>query len=148
MNTRIFEEKSAVVGVLGLGYVGLPLAVYFAEAGFSVLGFDPDESKRELIAKGDSYIKDIPSSQLRNVTVDAPNSEFSSSYPRGKLTPADGFQEIKDCDVVVICVPTPLAKSKDPNLSYVVDAFRSSLSVYEARPAHRLGVNHLSGDNS
>lgn len=111
------ESREALIGVLGLGYVGLPLAVLFAESGYAVLGFETDESKKDELEAGRSYIKDVPSEQLAKVILSG-----RSKQQKGKLSCADSFAELKDCDAVVICVPTPLAKTKDPNLSYVVDA--------------------------
>lgn len=108
------DNKEAVIGVLGLGYVGLPLAVLFSDANYAVLGFELDESKKQALRGGHSYIKDIPASRLR-VSADVQPC-------RGKIAVAAGMDSLKLCDVIIICVPTPLAKSRDPDLSYVVDA--------------------------
>lgn len=110
------ESEDALVGVIGLGYVGLPLAVMFAEAGLAVLGFEKDPKKGELIGEGKSYIGDIPDSRLAGVGV-------SGNQPsKGKLGVALDFSELSRCDAIVICVPTPLAKTKDPDLSYVISS--------------------------
>jgi len=111
MNNNPFElsEKSKI-GVIGLGYVGLPLAVVFAEAGFNVTGFDVQKAVCERINNGDSHIKDIPSERLAIVT------------SKGLIRATTDFNQIRTCDAVSICVPTPLNKIKDPDLSYVVKA--------------------------
>src|SRR6185503_14729850 len=100
--------REARVGVIGLGYVGLPLAVEFARAGYSVTGFDVDAHKAALINAGKSYIPDVPDEDLSEV-VNA-----------GKLRATTDMHALGDMDAIDICVPTPLRKTKDPDLSYVV----------------------------
>src|SRR5438270_5614493 len=95
------RNKSARVGVVDLGYVGLPLAVEFARAGFSVTGIDVSEEKARRVNAGDSYIGDIPSSVL------APLVES------GRLRATTDFAAVLDLDTINICVPTPLRKTKD-----------------------------------
>ena len=111
------EEKirdgSARVGILGLGYVGLPLSVEFAAAGLPVLGFDLAPGKVEAVNRGESYIKDVPSERLAPLT------------QAGRLKATTDFEALGECDAVVICVPTPLSKTKDPDLSMVVEATKS-----------------------
>src|SRR5882724_11532337 len=111
---RVLEEKirtrQAKVGIVGLGYVGLPLAVEFAKAGFAVTGIDLSDSKIARINDGDSYVGDVPSATL------APLVES------GKLKATADFSVIRDHDTVNICVPTPLRKTKDPDMSYIVSA--------------------------
>src|SRR5437867_3042926 len=111
---RVLEEKirtrRAKVGIVGLGYVGLPLAVEFAKAGFSVTGIDLSDSKIARINEGDSYVGDIPSATL------APLVES------GKIKATSDFSVVRDLDTVNICVPTPLRKTKDPDMSYIVSA--------------------------
>ncbi|HXI38683.1 MAG TPA: nucleotide sugar dehydrogenase [Bryobacteraceae bacterium] len=111
---RVLEEKirtrQAKVGIVGLGYVGLPLAVEFAKAGFTVTGIDLSDSKIERINDGDSYIGDIPSPTLKPLV------------ESGKLKATADFSAIRDLDTVNICVPTPLRKTKDPDMSYIVSA--------------------------
>ena len=104
------EDRSAHVCVIGLGYVGLPLAVAFAEAGFRVTGFDVDSSKVEAIRAGRSYIPDIPTAQLA-AQVDA-----------GRLDATTVPEILAEVDSVHICVPTPLGKTRDPDVSYVIAA--------------------------
>ena len=102
--------KTAVIGIIGLGYVGLPLVVNFLKAGFRVIGFDSDASKVEALNRGQSYIKHIPASLL------APySSRFSATSDVSRL---------KEPDVIVICVPTPLTENREPNMRYVEKAAR------------------------
>ncbi|MEK6256516.1 MAG: nucleotide sugar dehydrogenase [Chloroflexota bacterium] len=104
------EDRSAKIAVLGQGYVGLPLAVVFAKAGFEVLGIDPDKSKIDAITRGDSYIGDVPSSEL------------AALVESGKMKGSTVFSLLADVDAVSICVPTPLRKTGDPDLTYIVAA--------------------------
>ncbi|MFZ0594646.1 MAG: nucleotide sugar dehydrogenase [Bryobacteraceae bacterium] len=103
-------SRSAKVGVIGLGYVGLPLAVEFARAGFEVLGIDVLPEKIEKLNAGHSYVKDVPSGLL------------SPLIESGKLRATSDFSVIAELDTVDICVPTPLRKTKDPDMSFVVAA--------------------------
>jgi len=113
LNLALLERiraKQAKVGVIGLGYVGLPLAVEFAHRGFDTTGFDIDESKTHAINGGQSYIPDVAAKDLSGV-VDA-----------GKLRATTDMAQLANMDVIDIAVPTPLRKTKDPDLSYVVKA--------------------------
>lgn len=105
------DNNNEIVGVIGLGYVGLPLAVNFAEAGVSVIGFDKNQEKVDKINHGDNYIKDIRDAVLREVVVD-----------KTKLKATTDFRLIKECDAILICVPTPLDKFKKPDMHYIEDA--------------------------
>jgi len=111
---QILEEKircrTARVGIVGLGYVGLPLAVEFARAGFHVTGIDLSEAKTRRVNAGDSYIGDIPSAILAPLV------------QAGKLSATTDFSAVLDLDTINICVPTPLRKTKDPDMSYIVSA--------------------------
>ena len=107
------ESRTARVGVVGTGYVGLPLAVVFAEAGFTVVGVDPDEEKVAAINRGESYILDVESARVAAL-VDA-----------GKLTASTDYAALADVDAVSICVPTPLRKTGDPDLSFIASASQS-----------------------
>jgi UDP-N-acetyl-D-glucosamine dehydrogenase len=98
------------VGIIGLGYVGLPLAVGFAQAGVKVIGFDKSQSKVDKINRGDNYIKDIRDAVLREVIENI------------KLTATTDFSRIKECDALLICVPTPLDKFRKPDMSYIESA--------------------------
>jgi UDP-N-acetyl-D-glucosamine dehydrogenase len=108
----ILEEKirsrRARIGIVGMGYVGLPLAVEFAKAGFSVTGIDTNEEKVRRVNAGDSYVGDVPSSTLGPLV------------ESGKLRATADFSALLDLDTVNICVPTPLRKTKDPDMSYIV----------------------------
>jgi len=104
------QSRHARVGVIGLGYVGLPLAVEFARAGFTVVGFDVDTSKIDQINRGISYIPDVRPADL------------AAQVSAGRLRATTNFAELGDVDAIDICVPTPLRKTKDPDLSYVVRA--------------------------
>ena len=104
------ESRRAKVGIIGLGYVGLPLAVEFADAGLTVLPVDLDPVKVETLRQGHSYIPDVSGDRLKRV-VDA-----------GRLRATTDFNVLRDADAISICVPTPLRKTKDPDLSYVVAA--------------------------
>jgi UDP-N-acetyl-D-glucosamine dehydrogenase len=103
-------KKAARVGVLGLGYVGLPLAVEFARAGFEVVGIDVQQSKVDEFNRGQSYVKDVE------------NSVFEPLVKSGKLRATSDCSVIQELDTIDICVPTPLRKTKDPDMSYVVSA--------------------------
>ncbi|MBI4715912.1 MAG: nucleotide sugar dehydrogenase [Nitrospirae bacterium] len=102
------RRREAVVAVIGMGYVGLPLAVEFARSGFRVIGIDVDREKVARINAGSSYILDVTDEDLRSV------------LPRFQAT--DDFSRLKEADTVSICVPTPLRKTKDPDISYIVAA--------------------------
>src|SRR5882672_3652961 len=102
------RTRSARVGVIGLGYVGLPLAVEFARAGFTVTGFDVDGSKIAQINAGRSYIPDVTETDL------------AAEVRAGKLSATTDMSQLGEMDAVDICVPTPLRKTKDPDLSYIV----------------------------
>jgi UDP-N-acetyl-D-glucosamine dehydrogenase len=104
------DSRQAHVGVVGLGYVGLPLAVEFAEAGFSVVGIDIDASKVDSINRGESYVQDVPTSVLQPLV------------RQGKIRASTDFAEVANMDTVNICVPTPLRKTKDPDMSYIVNS--------------------------
>lgn len=108
--TGKIANKTARVGIIGLGYVGLPLAVEFAKAGFSVTGIDLIPSKVERINAGDSYIQDVSSAQVATL-VEA-----------GKFRATTDFSAVAELDTINICVPTPLRKTKDPDMSYIVSA--------------------------
>jgi UDP-N-acetyl-D-glucosamine dehydrogenase len=108
-----FQDKTAQISILGLGYVGLPLAVVFAEAGFYVTGIDPMAEKMEMLNRGESYIMDIPSAQIKKLV--------SSGHLKGTTD----FAVLKKMDAVSICVPTPLRKTGDPDLSFIINATES-----------------------
>jgi len=103
-------DKTAVIGVIGLGYVGLPLAVEKAKAGFKVIGFDIQASKVEMVNEGHNYIGDVVNADLEKIVSD------------GHLRATADFDELGKCDVVAICVPTPLDIYKQPDLTYVINS--------------------------
>lgn len=105
-----FNDKTAVVAVMGLGYVGLPLAVVFAEAGYTVVGYDLIQEKVNIVNDGKSYILDVPDEKVKQF-VDA-----------GTLRATSDANELKKADAVAICVPTPLRKTGDPDISYIISA--------------------------
>jgi UDP-N-acetyl-D-glucosamine dehydrogenase len=103
------------IGIIGLGYVGLPLAVAFAEEGCEVVGLDVDEAKVEALNAGRSYIEDVPSSALE------PLAE--------RLRATTDYAELAACDAVILCVPTPLSDSREPDLTYLVDSAKALAQV-------------------
>src|SRR5690242_19242855 len=103
-------NKQAHVGVIGLGYVGLPLLVEFAAKGFKGTGFEVDESKAKQVNAGSSYIGDVTSRSIKEA-VDAK-----------RLRATTDFDHLADCDAIIICVPTPLRKTKEPDVSYILAA--------------------------
>lgn len=142
-----FNRRDAHVAVVGLGYVGLPLAVAFAEAGYRVTGIDVDARKVEAILRGESYIEDVPSALLATFVAEisddkappvqttaqgdavgaAPAAQpqelvATPTRPQGRLTATTDFSVLTTCDAVSICVPTPLNKTGDPDVSYIAGA--------------------------
>lgn len=106
------RSKKAVIGIVGLGYVGLPLALRFSEEGYSVVGFDIDDFKVKRISEGQSYIEHIPSSAVQA----AVSKSFSATTD---------FKEISRVDAIILCVPTPLNKYREPDLSFVLNTMDS-----------------------
>jgi UDP-N-acetyl-D-glucosamine dehydrogenase len=107
---NLIREKKATVGVIGLGYVGLPLITEFCLKGFKGIGFEIDSKKVEAINSGKSYIVDVPTEKIRDCVA-------------GKLLSATcDFTKLRACDAIIICVPTPLRKTKDPDMSYILAA--------------------------
>src|SRR5215471_15606641 len=115
------EAREANIGIIGLGYVGLPLGMTFAEAGFAVTAFDVDERKVQSLQNGESYIKHIPNDALEALTVS------------GKLRATMDFSKARGMDCLIICVPTPLTRAREPDVSYIV---RSAEALV---PAVRVG---------
>ncbi len=103
-------SREARVGVIGLGYVGLPLVVEFAKMGFTVVGIDVQQSKVDAVNRGESYIQDIPTGTL------------AALVKSGKISATTDFAVVSELDTIDICVPTPLRKTKDPDMSYIVSA--------------------------
>ena len=107
---RKIHDHSARLGVIGLGYVGLPLAVEMVKAGFQVTGIDIDRRKVESLNAGISYVLDVPSDTLL------------AAVTEGKLRATQSLAIMQNLDTISICVPTPLRKTKDPDFSYVIAA--------------------------
>lgn len=104
------RTKKAKIGIIGLGYVGLPLVIEFSKKNFNVTGFDIDEEKVNLLKKGKSYIKHIPSEIIKELK---------------NFTPTSDFSHLKDMDCIILCVPTPLNEHREPDLSYVFNTART-----------------------
>lgn len=109
-------EKKVRVGIIGLGYVGLPLAKAFAAAGFRVLGFDTDPDKVAKLQRGESYIHHIPSATI------------ASLRERRLLDATDDFERLRQKDAIIVCVPTPLTETRDPDLRYLTDSVQAIAS--------------------
>lgn len=112
-----FEKRTAVVGIIGLGYVGLPLVRTFVAAGFRTLGFDIDAAKVERLARGESYIAHLPAEWI------------GPGLKAGRFEPTSDMRRLGEPDAVLICVPTPLAENRDPDLSYVVSTAEQIAAV-------------------
>jgi UDP-N-acetyl-D-glucosamine dehydrogenase len=106
------------IGIVGLGYVGLPLAVAFAEAGHEVVGLDADARKLDGLAEGRSYVEDVPDAALAPL--------------RDRLRPTNRHEDLASCEAVIICVPTPLTSSREPDLTYLTDAGTALAKVLRA----------------
>ncbi len=120
---EMIKEKTAVVGIVGLGYVGLPLAIHFGRHGFRVIGFDIDARKIDKILHGESYIKHIPEESIKEL------------IDKKQLDVTIDFSRLKEADCILICVPTPLTDKMEPDLSYL-------LSTTETI-SHHLRQGHL-----
>ncbi|MBA2355135.1 MAG: nucleotide sugar dehydrogenase [Acidobacteria bacterium] len=101
------NDRTAVVGIIGQGYVGLPLGLVFEEAGFTVLGLDVDQAKIDALTRGESYIRHIGSERVRDAVA------------RGRFRATTNFEQLSECDAVLVCVPTPLGEHREPDLSYI-----------------------------
>lgn len=107
------KTRQAQIGVVGLGYVGLPLVVAFAQAGFQVVGVDVDPGKIATLQKGQSYIADVP------------DTDLAPLIQNGRFQPTTDYAQLADVDTISICVPTPLRQTKAPDISYIVKAASS-----------------------
>ena len=101
------SARTARVGIIGQGYVGLPLALVFAEAGFSVTGFDVDPAKIEALGRGESYIKHIGRERV------------AQAVKGGRFSATTNFDRLGECDAIIICVPTPLGLHREPDNGYI-----------------------------
>jgi UDP-N-acetyl-D-glucosamine dehydrogenase len=113
-------QRKARVGVIGLGYVGLPLAVEFAEAGYDVIGLDVTQPKVDQINRGESYIPDVPTDRVAPLVA------------AGKLRATTQYADLASVDAMSICVPTPLRKTKDPDMSFVIKAVDAIATIARA----------------
>ncbi|MEP4309764.1 MAG: NAD(P)-binding domain-containing protein, partial [Lentilitoribacter sp.] len=102
------DARRAVVGIIGLGYVGLPLSVATAAKGYDVLGFDVDPTKIVSLNAGNSYIDAVPSAKL------------SKLVDQNKFFATSDFDKLAECDIIIICVPTPLSQQREPDLGFVI----------------------------
>jgi len=107
------ENKSAVIGIIGLGYVGLPLGLEFVSKGFNVIGFDVDEKKIPLLKAGKTYIKHIEEARIKNA-VDS-----------GLFDATSDFSKLPNCDAIIICVPTPLDEHREPDMRFIVETAKT-----------------------
>ena len=101
------SDRSLTLGIIGLGYVGLPLSLTFLRKGIKVIGYDLDQAKIDKIAAGKSYIKHIP------------DDELSGFVKSGKLAATNDFKRLDEPDAILVCVPTPLTASREPDLQYI-----------------------------
>ena len=106
------SSRQAVISVIGMGHVGLPLAVEFARSGFRVVAIDNDENRVSLLNKGATYLPDVSSDDLAHIR----------RYAGGSLTATTDYAALREADAAIVCVPTPLSKTKDPDLSHVIAA--------------------------
>ncbi len=127
---------TATLGVIGLGYVGLPLAVEMAAAGFRTIGFEVARAVVDGINRGESHIGDVASETVARLTA------------AGTLEATADLGRLAECDAISICVPTPLSKTKDPDLSFVVSATQAVARRAAARAADHPGEHHLSGHHA
>jgi len=114
-------SKNAIIGIIGLGYVGLPLAIEFVKSGFNVFGFDIDDKKVQMLSSGESYIKHIDITPLIPST---PPTTFttlttSKALKTSSFTPTSDFSKLSEADCIIICVPTPLNKYREPDMTFV-----------------------------
>lgn len=107
------ESREAIVSIIGLGYVGLPLALLFAESGFRVIGIDVNQDRVDAINRGESCIQDVSSKQLTRQTVDTKGQNLRATTD---------YEALRKADAVIVCVPTPLSKTRDPDVSFIASA--------------------------
>ena len=129
---EFFAGKDAHIGIIGCGYVGLPLALRFADVGHRVTGFDPDQAKVEKLNAGQSYIQHIPAEKIRE-HVQAKHFDATTDFSR-----------LSEMDAVLICVPTPLDERREPDLTYVEQTAQGDCPASAAEPTDRARKHHLS----
>ena len=130
LNSKI-DNKSATIGIMALGYVGLPLAKAFWNAGFKVMGYDVDQKKIDMLAKGECYLKHFGEDFVKEM---ADTDRFEATCDMGRLGEAD---------VVFVCVPTPLGKHLEPDLSFVAKAAESIAKNIAKRAVGLFGINDI-----
>ena len=108
MTLQKIKEKKAHIGIIGLGYVGLPLTIAFCKAGFRVTGLDIDQEKIDLLSQGKSYINHIPDEKINRL------------IQGNKFKASTDFSSVGQLDCILICVPTPLNKNREPDMSYII----------------------------
>jgi UDP-N-acetyl-D-glucosamine dehydrogenase len=116
------NDHNAVVAIVGLGYVGLPLAVAFAERGFPVIGIDVDTRKVASLNRGESYVQDIPSERLAAIIPKGNLAAEGLPAIAGAFWATTDYAVLEHCDAAIICVPTPLNKTRDPDVRFVISA--------------------------
>ena len=136
---KVIDEKSAKIGVIGCGYVGLPLAVAYAKAGYSVVGVDVDPERVRRLCAGESYIQDIPSKVL------------AAEVKAGRFTATTDYAALRKANIIFVAVPTPFDRAKQPDLRYVTQAAEGIAAILQKgharRPReHDLSRNHGRGD--
>ena len=107
------DTRQIKICIIGLGYVGLPLGLEFADAGFEVYGLDINQKRISSLKKGKSYVDDISDRDLKEAVC------------KKLFKPVNSYAIIKNCDCIIICVPTPLSKTKEPDISFIVDCFNN-----------------------
>jgi len=123
------EQKTAIVGVIGLGYVGLPLTCAAAESGLRVAAFDIDDEKVQRLRRGESYLRHLSSERIAKILADEAETPTVEALAAGRSTgcfvATTDFRELRFCDVIIVCVPTPLTEGREPDLSYVTSTAES-----------------------
>src|SRR5947208_16680191 len=128
-STETLKQRLAAnptVGLIGLGYVGLPLAVAFAESGATVIGVDLDARRVEAVQKGESFVEDVPAESVARLV------------QAGHLRASGDTGALREADAIVICVPTPLGKSREPDISFIVSAAAAIAPLTPRGPRLRL----------
>ncbi len=129
------QDRTARVGVIGLGYVGLPLGLLCATPGSQTTGFDIDPGKIEKLRRGESYIHHISAASI------------AEEVEKKRFQATDDFTRLKEMDAIIICVPTPLDKHREPDLSFVLNTAKAGERAFAARPIDRAGEYDLSGNH-
>ncbi len=143
------NDRTARIAVIGLGYVGLPLAVAFAERGYRVTGIDVDAGKVEMLNRGELYVQDVPAQRLAPLLLAAkPERTDAGSGAGGKPHSAPfrattEYAALADCDAAIICVPTPLNKTRDPDVRFLIPAGECDRRAHPPRHADLPRIDHL-----